>query len=212
MDASGKEASKVVRRRLLRRLRSRDVIVQRRPSARATRFVLLDADGEWDLVVDQEFDPIGANELAIGEQQLDRGRAEQAQIALHQFDALAAVAVALAIDHRPQQRHAEAPRHDGQHENVDVLAADLPVGAVERQVFGPRQVQHPYHDLCDNRLIQPDRFEKSLQAPVVRPVLRRSREMARNMAQIDRTALDQPHNERPAFQPRIAKREMLGSR
>ena len=50
--------------------------------------VLTQADDERDIVFIEEFQPSCTDELPVGEQGVNRGYLEQAQVATHQFNAL----------------------------------------------------------------------------------------------------------------------------
>ena len=97
--------------------------------------LLLHADGEGDVVFVEEVHPCEPDELPVRQEQPDARRAEDRQVAPHQRDPLAAVAgAAVVVEHAPDQRHARPPGDDGQHQDVDVARAELPLGAVEREM------------------------------------------------------------------------------
>ncbi|MBW8907886.1 MAG: hypothetical protein JF620_02425 [Mesorhizobium sp.] len=122
----------------------------------------LHADGEGDIVFVEEIHPFGADELTVGEQAADGGGGKQAEITAHQRDAVAGVGVALMRQQGEQQRHPEATGDDGQHQDVDVARSELPVGAIERQIFGPLQVEHMHHEPRRHGLVEPGELEEPL--------------------------------------------------
>lgn len=99
--------------------------------------VFPEADGEWDIVIVEEFEPRGADERAVGEQDADgRGR-EMREVALDERDARGHRRVPLPRQHRPEERRPEPARHDGEDDAVHFLRPDRPVGPVARQRPGP---------------------------------------------------------------------------
>ncbi len=90
-----------------------------------------DANGEGDVIFDKEFKPLVADELAIGEQELDRALAEQGHEACQQCLALRHGGAAAMVQHVPQDRNACALCGNAQHEQIDVFGSDLPVGSVQ---------------------------------------------------------------------------------
>ena len=70
------------------------------------------------------------HELAIRQQAVDALRAEEPDIALYQFYPLLRVGGALLRQYAEQQRVGHPVVHHGQHKDVDVGAAELPVGPV----------------------------------------------------------------------------------
>ena len=99
----------------------------------------LHPDHHGDIVFIEKTQPTDANELSIRQNQLDAGGTEQGQIASHQGNSLVCVAGASLVQNRPHQRHPMTPGDDGQHQDVHVLAADLPIGPVQTQM--PRRGQ-----------------------------------------------------------------------
>jgi hypothetical protein len=103
--------------------------------------VVPDADGEGDIVIVEELQPLGADELAVAQEEADARDREMRQIAVHQRDAVGARAAAAVGQQRPEERHAPAPGDRGEHRVVHLAPADLPVGAVEHQgpALGPER-------------------------------------------------------------------------
>ena len=87
----------------------------------------------------QESQPIKADKLTIRRKALDASGPEQIQIALHQCNALAGVAVAGLAQHGPDQGHAIATRGDGKNQQVDLFAPYLPVRAIKAQMPTSRE-------------------------------------------------------------------------
>ena len=95
--------------------------------------VLAQPDGEGDIVLVEEFQPVGADELPVGQQLADgRGR-EMGEIALDQRDADLGRAVAAARQQGPDQRHPEVARDEGEHQIVHLPRPDRPLRPVEHQ-------------------------------------------------------------------------------
>ena len=90
-------------------------------------------DDEGDVVFDKEFKPLVANELCVAQQQLDRPLAEQRHEAGQQRHALRHARAAAIVQNVPHHRNAHTLRGDAQDQQVDVLASNLPVGAVQAQ-------------------------------------------------------------------------------
>jgi len=108
--------------------------------------LLLHADGEGDVVFVEKAHPCEPDELPVRQEQPDARRAEDRQVTPHQRDALAAVAgAAVVVEHAPDQRHPRPPGDDGQHQDVDVTRAELPLGAVEREMPRTLEPEEPHH-------------------------------------------------------------------
>ena len=96
--------------------------------------VAAQADGEGDIVFTQEIGPSPAEKLPVGKQQPDAQYIEKPGEAAHQRDALVGAGVPPALDQRPHQRHPEAAGDRSEDEEVDLMAADPPLGPVEGQI------------------------------------------------------------------------------
>lgn len=128
--------------------------------------VLLDPYGERDLVGQQELKPAVSDELPASEQNVDRPRSECVQIAHHQRRAVGSAAGA-GSKHVPQDGNAHPARSDAQHQEVDVLRADLPVGPVETQRERSAQVQKPDQGSGKPCLVKLHELKEALQAAIV---------------------------------------------
>ena len=110
-------------------------------------------DNHGDVIFIEKTQPADANELSIRQKQLDAGGTEQGQIAPHQGNPIIRVAGASLVQNRPHQRHPMTPRDDGQHEDVHVLATDLPIGPVQTQM--PRRGQAQQFDYKSGGPVSP---------------------------------------------------------
>ena len=95
--------------------------------------VLPDADMVADAAVVEPFHPVLAHELAIRQKAVDALRAEEPDIALYQLYPFLRVGGALLGQHAEQQRVGHPVVHHGEHKDVDVGAAELPVAPVDGQ-------------------------------------------------------------------------------
>jgi hypothetical protein len=82
----------------------------------------------------QPCDPGVADELAVAGQRGDRLIGKRVLEDLHQVDPLGGVRVSRFVEHAPEQRHAHIIMRNAQHQNVEIGFAELPVGAIQRQV------------------------------------------------------------------------------
>ena len=127
----------------------------------------------------EEVDPRAPDELPVCQEQPNARGTEDRQIAPHQQGPLAGFAVAaVVVEHAPNQRHARPPGDDGQHQDVDVAGAELPLGAVEREM--PRAVEPQQPDDKRRRPVgsKADVLEEPLQPAVGRGHERRGRTLA----------------------------------
>lgn len=81
----------------------------------------------------QPVDPPLADKLTVGQKAVDGLLSEEVDVALHEVDALLRVGRAFLGQHGEQQRIGDSVVDDGEHEDVDVGFAELPVGAVDCQ-------------------------------------------------------------------------------
>jgi hypothetical protein len=171
--------------------------------------VLAQADGEGDTVIVEEFEPVGADELAVREQDADgRGR-EVREVAPDQGDARRGRAVPLPGQHRPEERHAEAAGHHGEHEVVHLSRPDRPVRPVEHQ--GPAS-RRP-HQARDERqrpvLAEAHVLEEPLQPPVGRRRPHAPAPFASDMAEVDRAGTDDADDEQAErLETALAERDL----
>jgi len=157
--------------------------------------VLSQADGEGNVVVVEEFQPLGADELPVGEQDRDRGGREMREVALQQGDARGHRAGALPRQHRPEQRHAEAARHHREHEVVHLARSDRPVRPVEREGPSPRRPDQPDEERQRPVLAEAHVLEEPQQPPTGRRPLHASAPCAGDVAEVHRPRVDHPHEE-----------------
>ena len=86
-----------------------------------------------DAAVVEPLHPVLTHELAIRQQAVNALRAEEPDIALYQLYPLLRVGGPLLRQYAEQQRVGHPVVHHGQHKDVDVGAAELPVGPVYGQ-------------------------------------------------------------------------------
>ena len=157
--------------------------------------VLAQPDGEVDVVIVEEFQPSGPDELPRRQQQTDRRGRKPREVARDQRDPGAGGAVAGALDHRPDKRDPEAPGHHREHEVIDVAHPDLPGGPVERQ--HPRPLRP--NQSCDERrspvLARIGVLEEPLQPAIRRGDLHPAPRLAGDMAEVDGARRHHAHHE-----------------
>lgn len=127
--------------------------------------VLLDADVVADVVIVHPSDPLASDKLAVGEQAVDALYAEEPDIALHQPYPLLRVGGALLGQHTEQQRVGHPVVHHGQHEDIDVGAAELPIGPVYGQTERALHGQQAEDDTGDEVPVKVEFGEKALDSP-----------------------------------------------
>lgn len=127
--------------------------------------VLPDADMVADAAVVEPLHPVLAHELAIRQKAVDALHAEEPDIALHQPYPLLRVGGALLGQHTEQQRVGHPVVHHGQHEDVDVGAAELPVGPVYGQTERALHGQQAEDDTGDEVPVKVEFGEKALDSP-----------------------------------------------
>jgi len=157
--------------------------------------ILAHADREGDIGIVEEFDPIGADELAIRQQKPDARGREMREMTPQQRDPGRGRAVARALEQGPEQRNPEAPGDDREHEVVHVVRPDLPVGPVERERPAARRSDQARDDR--NR---PVRSEIHMLEEPLRPAAGRGDQNASppfggDMAEIDGARADHAHDE-----------------
>lgn len=145
---------------------------------------------EGDGVLAQDFHPLGADELAVGEKQAEGRRRDMRQIALDQGEAHGGVGPAATLDDAPHEGHPDAAGHDGEHEIVHLGLADLPVGPIKGEQ--PRSVQAQKPDQKRQRpiLVQADMLEEALEPTIGRGGLHRSRPLAGEVAEVHTAGAD----------------------
>lgn len=151
---------------------------------------------ERDAVPLEPAEPVLTDELAVGQQGGDLGRAEDGEEAFHQVDALFGVGVARLIQHGPEQRHRDAAPGDAEHQEVDVGLAELPVGAVHRQppgAFADRD--EPNQQAGQGTLVDLEAAEEALQPLVVGIHLGLAAEPGGQLGQADAADLEQGQQE-----------------
>jgi hypothetical protein len=179
------------------------------PVFKAELHVLLETYDEGDIVFNEIFQPLRSYELPVGQQCLDGRRPEQAQIAPHQRDALRRGGGAPMLQQRPQHRNTEPAGHYGQDQDVHVRLAQLPVAPVQRQQLRALEVQKAQDQPCRQISVQTDMLEEALQAAIFRGVQCRAGELARQMRQVHRPTVRQPHEQnRQRLQTRLAQIKM----
>ena len=130
--------------------------------------VLPDADMVADAAVVEPLHPVLTHELAIRQQAVDALRAEEPDIALYQLYPLLRVGGALLRQYAEQQRVSHPVVHHGQHKDVDVGAAELPVGPVYGQTKRAFYGQQAEDDARDEVTVKVEFGEKTLDSPQTR--------------------------------------------
>ena len=124
-----------------------------------------------DAAVVEPLQLVLTHELAIRQQAVDTLRAEEPDIALYQFYPLLRVGGALLRQYAEQQRVGHPVVHHGQHKDVDVGAAELPIGPVygqtKRAFYGQAE-----DDARDEVSVKVEFGEKALDSPQTRRRLR----------------------------------------
>lgn len=125
-----------------------------------------------------------ACEFPVGQQHTDGRGGEMCKITFDQGNAHGGVGATAALDHRPEQRHPEPAGDDGQHEEIHLSLADLPVCAVECEQ--PRSVLPQDADQQRQRpiLTQTDMLKEALQPTIGGCRLHCARPLASNMAEV----------------------------
>jgi hypothetical protein len=157
--------------------------------------VLAQSNGEGDAGFGEEGQPLRPDELPVRKEKPDARDVQEREIAPHQRDPLLGVRAAGTLDHAPDQRHAEARRHGGQHEEVDVALAHPPLGSVERERPGalqPEQLRRKRR-----RPVGPEFhvLEEALQPAIGRGHQRRTWPLAGDVGEVDGPRADHAHNE-----------------
>lgn len=217
-SASSRAPRRAWKNRVRRARRSRAKSVSSQPSAVVTRSnrrfasgetVLAQADREWDIVIVEGFQPLGADELAIRQQDPDRRRREIREIACHQRDPGRGRAVARPVEQGPEQRNPEAPGDHREHEVVHVARPDLPGRPIERE--RPRAL---WSDQARDDRRRPvrteiDVLEEPLQPAVGRCDLHAACARAGDVAEVDRARADHAYDEHAErFQAALAEADM----
>ena len=121
-----------------------------------------------DAAVVEPLHPVLTHELAIRQQAVDALRAEEPDIALYQFYPLLRVGGALLRQYAEQQRVGHPVVHHGQHKDVDVGAAELPIGPVYGQTKRAFYGQQAEDDARDEVSVKVEFGEKALDSPQTR--------------------------------------------
>ena len=151
--------------------------------------VFTDADEISYAIIVQPLNPSFTDEFSVGEQTVDGVGAEQADVPLHEVDALLRVGRSSLGQHTEQQRIGNAVVHHGKHEDVDVGSSELPVGAVDGEpvfLFLRQQVENEFrHKVLADRMFR----KKSLDSPQTRIGFRWRVKTGRQLAETHRFAL-----------------------
>ena len=118
-----------------------------------------------DAAVVEPLHPVLTHELAIRQQAVDALRAEEPVIALYQFYSLLRVGGALLRQYAEQQRVGHPVVHHGQHKDVDVGAAELPIGPVYGQTKRAFYGQQAEDAARDEVSVKVEFGEKALDSP-----------------------------------------------
>jgi hypothetical protein len=155
-----------------------------------TRKVLAQPDGEGDIVVVEEFQPVGADELPVGQELADGRGGKMGEIALDQRDADRGRAVAAARQQGPDERHPEVARHHGEHQIVHLPRPDRPLRPVEHQGPAAARPEQPRDQRQRPVLAEADVLEEPLQPAVGRRRERSPRPLAGDVAEVHRASAD----------------------
>lgn len=140
-------------------------------------------------VVVKPSDPSLTDELPVGQQAVDGFPSEEADVVLHEVDALLGVGGSLFGQHGEQQRIGDAIVDNGEHEDVDVSLAELPVGAVNGQTVLLFLRQLLEDEFCDKVLTDRMFGEKPLYSPQTRIGFGRRVETGGKLAEAHRSGL-----------------------
>ena len=146
--------------------------------------LILHADCEGNALILEKLEPFLPNEFAISEEHPYARCFEERQIAQHQGDALLRRAIPGVTQKGPHERDAVAFGNHGEHEDVDVGFADLPVGPVHAEIPAVRIADQGHHDADAPIIGQEHLLEETLQATVGGRNLGASRTLRRNVGQV----------------------------
>lgn len=127
--------------------------------------ILLDANVIADVVLVQPPYPLVSDKLAVGEQAVDAFRTEKVDVTLQQGDSFQGVGVAALGQHGEHERVGYPFVCDGEHEDVDVRAAELPVCPVNDQHFLPVAGQERVQESGDEVVVKVEFRKKTLDSP-----------------------------------------------
>ena len=167
--------------------------------------VLLQADDKGNIVFVEEIHPIRPYELTVCQEGADGRCPEQAQIALHEFNALSGGRITCMVQKNPHERHSETTCDDGQNQDVHIARSEFPIRPVKRQQPGAVQVQHLYDQVRGKLTVQSHELEEALQTAIIRSMFGVSWKLACQMRQVNRPAVCQANEQNcQSFKPRLA--------
>src|SRR6185436_13618892 len=130
--------------------------------------VLADANAKIDMIFHQPLKPRLADKLPVGTQIQDSADPEQSHKLRHQGDSFLSVGVTFLLKHSPQHRYCHAFVSDVQHQDIQRLLAELPIGAIQSQHPGTRHADQRHQQDSDEGIADLKKPQKSLDAFVVR--------------------------------------------
>ena len=118
-----------------------------------------------DVVLVQPPYPLVSDKLAVGEQAVDAFRTEKVDVTLQQGDSFQGVGVAALGQHGEHERVGYPFVCDGEHEDVDVRAAELPVCPVDGQTKQAFNRQQAEDGARDEVMLEVEFRKKTLDSP-----------------------------------------------
>src|SRR3954453_16298950 len=171
---------------------------------------VFDTQDERDVPLSKGRHPGRADELPIGDQSGDGGLAKDGAEAEQKGAALSRGGVPGAVENVPHHRNGDAIANDREHQDIDVVPAELPKRAVEGQKPQPRsKTCDPNDHSGELACVYDDLREEALETAVVRGDLGLCGKHTGEMTQIDGAGQQDTNDQNAeALQAALAQREV----
>lgn len=139
--------------------------------------------------------PISTNKLTVGRHKINRFFWEKLHILFHQLNSFSRSGATFLLQHSPQQRESDSFIDPTQHQDMNRLLAQIPIGAVNRQDELSCDAKQFDDQPCDLGKRQIKEAKKALTSFVMRVRCRASRQNLRDLNKTDSLNLNPSNDE-----------------